>query len=72
MSSNIDFLDGFTFRNQLMSTMLVVATGQHLHTIILLMKETTILIWGLPKVSNKYQKMLKLDDAIFESMAEKM
>ncbi len=31
---NIDSLDGFTFRNQLMSIMLVMATGQHLHTII--------------------------------------
>ena len=51
----IDSLDGFTFRNQLMSIMLVMATGQHLHTI-----------------SNKYQKMLKLDDVFFESMAEKM
>ncbi len=57
----IDSLDGFTFRNQLTSIMLVVATGQHLHT-----------IWGPPKVTNKYQKMLKLDDAFFERMAEKM
>ncbi len=31
----IDSLDGFTFRNQLMSIMLVVATGQHLHTKVL-------------------------------------
>ncbi len=30
------------------------------------------LIWGPPKVSNKYQKMLKLDDAFFEGMPEKM
>ena len=30
----IDSLDGFTFQNQLMSIMLVMATGQHLHTII--------------------------------------
>ncbi len=38
----------------------------------LLMKETTIVIWGPPKVINKYQKMLKLDDAFSESIAEKM
>ena len=33
---NIDSLDGFTFQNQLMYMyiMLVMATGQHLHTII--------------------------------------
>ncbi len=31
----------------------------------LLMKETTIVIWGPPKVSNKYQKKLELDDAFF-------
>ena len=35
------------------------------------MKETTLVIWGPLKVSNKYQKMLKLDYAFFESMAEK-
>ncbi len=36
------------------------------------MNETTLVIWGPLKVSNKYQKMLKLDYAFFESMAEKM
>ncbi len=35
--SYIDSLDGFTFRNQLMPGMLVMATGQHLHTIISLL-----------------------------------
>ncbi len=30
---SIDSLDGFTFQNKLMSIMLVMATGQHLHTI---------------------------------------
>ena len=30
----IDSLDGFTFQNQLMSVMLVIATQQHLHPII--------------------------------------
>ncbi len=60
---NIDSLDGLTFRNQLMSIMLVMPTGQHLHAIV---------IWGAPKVSNKYQKMLKLGYAFFESMAENM
>ncbi len=29
----IDSLDGFTFRNQLISILLVVPTGQHLHAI---------------------------------------
>ncbi len=29
----IDSLDGFTFRNQHMSIMLVMPTGQHLHAI---------------------------------------
>ncbi len=29
------------------------------------MKETTIVIWGPPMVSNKYAEMLKLDDAFF-------
>ncbi len=36
------------------------------------MKKTTVVIWGAPKVSNKYQKMLKLDYSFFESMAENM
>ncbi len=36
------------------------------------MKETIIVISGPPKVSNKYQKILILHDAFFESMAEKM
>ncbi len=67
----IDSLDGLTFRNQLISILLVMPTGQHLHAIFLLMKETTLVIWGPPKVSNQYQKMLKLDYAFFESMAEK-
>ncbi len=40
-----------------MSIMLVMPTGQHLHTIL--------------SFRNKYQKMLKLDYAFFESMAEK-
>ena len=35
------------------------------------MKKTTIVIWEVPKISNKYQKMLKLNYAFFESMAEK-
>ncbi len=47
-----------------MSIMLVMPTGQHLHAI--------LVIWGAPKVSNKYQKMVKLDYAFFESMAENM
>ncbi len=59
----IDSLNGFTFRNQLISIMLVMATGQHLQIIV---------IWGPPNVSNEYQKMLKLDDAFFERMTEKM
>ena len=29
------------------------------------MKETTLVIWGPLEVSNKYQKMLKLDYAFF-------
>ncbi len=29
----IDSLDGLTFRNQLMSIMLVMPTGQHLHAL---------------------------------------
>ncbi len=36
------------------------------------MKKSTIVIFGAPKVSNKYQKMIKLDYAFFESMAENM
>ena len=65
---NIDSSDRFTFQNQLIPIMLVMVTGQHLHTIISFL----IVIRGPLKVSNKYQKMLKLDDAFFESMAEKM
>ena len=47
LTPSIDSLDGLTFRNQLISILLVMPTGQHLHA-----------------------KMLKLDYAFFESMAE--
>ncbi len=56
---HIDSLDGLTFRNQLMSIMLVMPTGQHLHAI-------------FSFLACPYKKMLKLDYAFFESMAENM
>ena len=55
----IDSLDGLTFRNQLMSVLLVMPTGQHLHAI-------------FSFLNNYYQKMLELDYAFFENMAENM
>ncbi len=67
----IDSLDGFTFRNQLMSIMLVMATGHHLQKIISydphISEPHSVVIWGPPKVSNKYQKILKLNYAFLRA-----
>ena len=49
----IDSLDGFTFQNQLMYVMLVIATQEHLHPIISFL------------AYNKYAEMLKVDNAFF-------
>ncbi len=55
----------FLLENKCNVTGLGKCKNHVIYEIFLLMKETTRVIWGPPKVSNKYQKMLDLNDAFF-------